>query len=80
MTPSVDTQLENATSQSTETSSLVQKITLSGYIREPLKYSGSLDEYESSDVTTAIGREYPSVQLSSILHDERKIRDLAITG
>lgn len=80
MTPSVDTQLENATSQSSETSSLVQKITLSGYILEPLKYSGSLDEYESSDVTTAIGREYPSVQLSSILDDERKIRDLAITG
>jgi hypothetical protein len=80
MAPSVDTQVENATSQLSETSSLVQKISLSGYIREPLKYSGSLEEYESSDVTTAIGREYPNVQLSSILDDERKIRDLAITG
>ncbi|CAI7608284.1 unnamed protein product [Penicillium pancosmium] len=79
MTPSVDTQLVNATSQLSETSSLVQKRGLSGYTREPLKYSGSLDAYESADVTTAIGREYPSVQLSSILHDERKIRDLAIT-
>lgn len=80
MAPSVDTQVENATSQLSETSSLVQKISLSGYIREPLKYSGSLEEYDSSDVTTAIGREYPNVQLSSILDDERKIRDLAITG
>lgn len=52
----------------------------SGYIREPLKYSGSLDEYKSIDVTPVIGREFPDVQLVDILNDDQKIRDLAITG
>ncbi len=52
----------------------------SGYIREPLKYSGSLDEYKSFDVTPIIGREFPDVQLVDILNDEQKLRDLAITG
>ncbi len=46
----------------------------------PLKYSGSLDNYEYFDVTSVIGREYPKVQLSEILKDDAKIRDLAITG
>jgi len=45
----------------------------------PLKYSGSLDQYASFDVTKVIGREYPDLQLSDILHDDAKIRDLAIT-
>ncbi|RFU27149.1 hypothetical protein B7463_g9179, partial [Scytalidium lignicola] len=45
----------------------------------PLKYSGSLDEYEYFDVTSVIGREFPKVQLSKILKDDNKIRDLAIT-
>ncbi|CAG9982735.1 unnamed protein product [Clonostachys byssicola] len=49
-------------------------------IREPLKYSGSLDEYKSFDVTPAIGREFPEVQLTEILKDDTKTRDLAITG
>ncbi|KAK3358763.1 hypothetical protein B0T25DRAFT_74498 [Lasiosphaeria hispida] len=44
----------------------------------PLKYSGSLDSYEHFDVTAVIGREYPGIQLSEILHDDTKIRDLAI--
>ena len=44
----------------------------------PLQYSGSLDEYESFDVTKIIGREFPSLQLSSILHSDEAIRDLAI--
>ncbi|KAK3631164.1 hypothetical protein LTR22_021171 [Elasticomyces elasticus] len=48
--------------------------------REPLKYSGSLDEYESFDVTNVIGKEFPALQLSQILSDDTKIRDLAITG
>ncbi|KAL4817405.1 hypothetical protein BDW67DRAFT_184070 [Aspergillus spinulosporus] len=56
-----------------------QKATASGYIREPLKYSGSLDEYKSFDVTPIIGREYPDLQLTDILHDDQKLRDLAIT-
>ncbi|KAF8850797.1 alpha-ketoglutarate-dependent sulfonate dioxygenase [Acephala macrosclerotiorum] len=45
----------------------------------PLKYSGSLDEYENFDVTSVIGREFPKLQLSEILEDDVKIRDLAIT-
>jgi hypothetical protein len=46
----------------------------------PLKYSGTLDQYKSVEVTPVIGREYPEVQLSEILKDDEKIRDLAITG
>lgn len=45
-----------------------------------LNYSGSLDAYKSFEVTNIIGREYPELQLSEILHDDNKIRDLAITG
>ncbi|KAL4946318.1 hypothetical protein BDV06DRAFT_218448 [Aspergillus oleicola] len=51
----------------------------SSYIREPLKYSGSLDEFKSFDVTPIIGREFPDTQLTDILNDDQKIRDLAIT-
>ncbi len=46
----------------------------------PLKNSGSLDQYQSFDVTNVIGREFSELQLSSILNDDAKIRDLAITG
>jgi hypothetical protein len=49
-------------------------------LAEPLKYSGSLDQYKSFDVTKVIGREFSDLQLSDILHDDDKIRDLAITG
>lgn len=48
--------------------------------RTPLKYSGSLDAFEHFDVTSVIGREFPKLQLSEILEDDAKIRDLAITG
>ena len=44
----------------------------------PLKHSGSLDQYESFDLTAAIGREFSTLQLSEILHDDVKIRDLGI--
>ena len=56
------------------------KKSASGLVREPLKYSGSLDEYESFDVTNIIGKEFPDVQISDILSDDDKIRDLAILG
>lgn len=46
----------------------------------PLKYSGTLDSYESFDVTHTIGREFPKAQLTEILKDDAKIRDLAIIG
>ncbi|KAK1756633.1 alpha-ketoglutarate-dependent sulfonate dioxygenase [Echria macrotheca] len=44
----------------------------------PLAYSGSLDQYEQFDTTAVIGREFPNLQLTHILHDDAKIRDLAI--
>jgi len=51
-----------------------------GLLRTPLKYSGTLDQYQSFDVTAVIGREFPTAQLSEILKDDAKVRDLAITG
>jgi hypothetical protein len=48
--------------------------------RPPLVYSGSLDEFKHFDVTHVIGTEFPELQLSSILADDNKIRDLAILG
>ncbi|KAJ3536916.1 hypothetical protein NM208_g6519 [Fusarium decemcellulare] len=44
----------------------------------PLTYSGSLDSEEQFDVTAVIGREFPKLQLSEILKDDTKLRDLAI--
>lgn len=46
----------------------------------PLTYSGSLDPYNQFDVTAVIGREFPKLQLSEILNDDDKVRDLAILG
>ncbi|EME45512.1 hypothetical protein DOTSEDRAFT_43830 [Dothistroma septosporum NZE10] len=46
--------------------------------QQPLTYSGSLDQYKSFDSTNVIGREFPDLQLSEILDDDSKIRDLAI--
>jgi len=48
-------------------------------LTSPLKSAGTLDQYESFDVTSVIGREFPKLQLSDILNDDAKIRDLAIT-
>jgi len=47
-------------------------------LAEPLASSGSLDQYEQFDVTHIIGHEFPKLQLSDILADDQKIRDLAI--
>ncbi|SPO06792.1 related to taurine dioxygenase [Cephalotrichum gorgonifer] len=44
----------------------------------PLEYSGSLDSYEQFDTTSVIGREFPTLQLTEILNDDTKIRDLAV--
>ena len=55
----------------------------SSYIREPLKYSGSLYNLSHFDATTIIGREYPTVQLADIIQAENAddmLRDLAITS
>ncbi|KAL3471240.1 hypothetical protein BJX99DRAFT_263437 [Aspergillus californicus] len=56
-----------------------QKPASTGFIRDPLAYSGSLDEYRSFDVTPVIGKEFPELQLTDILNDDAKVRDLAIT-
>ncbi|KAK7214613.1 hypothetical protein V2G26_002616 [Clonostachys chloroleuca] len=48
-------------------------------LREPLKYSGALDQFRSFDYAPAIGTEYPDLQLTDILDDDAKLRDLAIT-
>lgn len=48
--------------------------------RKPLKYSGSLEAYNYFDVTPVIGREFPEVQLTDLLNDDVKLRDLAILG
>jgi len=56
-----------------------KSITGNSLLVEPLKYSGSLDQYKSFDVTNVIGREYPEASLLEILKDDEKIRDLAIT-
>ncbi|KAI0378110.1 taurine catabolism dioxygenase [Hypomontagnella monticulosa] len=54
------------------------KTSTSSRLDGPLKYSGSLDSYNQFDVTKVIGREFTNLQLSEILHDDTKIRDLAI--
>lgn len=46
----------------------------------PLNYIGTLDSYRHFDTTSVIGREFPDLQLSEILHDDFKIRDLAVLG
>jgi hypothetical protein len=58
----------------------VKKVVAQNTLPTPLKYSGSLDQYTSFDVTKVIGREFPDLQISDILEDDAKIRDLAITG
>lgn len=46
----------------------------------PLKYLGSLDSYKSVEITPVIGREYPDVQLTDLLSDDQKLKDLAVIG
>lgn len=56
------------------------KETSGSSITGPLKYSGSLDGYKHFDVTPVIGEEFPELQLTEILSDDNKLRDLAILG
>jgi hypothetical protein len=48
--------------------------------RAPMQISGALNGLQYQDVTPLLGRDYPNLQLSSIVDDDAKIRDLAITG
>lgn len=58
----------------------VAGLTQSSSFPKPLQYSGTLDNYDSFDVTSVIGREVPKLQLTDILNDDEKVRDLAILG
>lgn len=80
MSPSLNVPLASPDPNVGEIKSAIQNASSPIPIREPLKYSGSLDDYKSFDVTPVIGRELPDVQLVDILNDDQKIRDLAITG
>jgi hypothetical protein len=80
MAPSVDISPQPVVLDTASTNLSLKSQTESRYVREPLKYSGSLDEYKSFDVTPVIGREFSHVQLTDILNDDQKLRDLAITG
>jgi hypothetical protein len=51
--------------------------------KEPLQLQGTLDKYESFDVTPIIGREFPTVNLKHWLeapNSDELLRDLAITS
>ncbi|KAJ5273158.1 hypothetical protein N7478_008283 [Penicillium angulare] len=78
MAPSVDVISPSAPTP-TGKLALAQETSQKTYIREPLKYSGSLNEYKNFDVTPVIGREFSGVQLTDLLNDDDKLRDLAIT-
>jgi hypothetical protein len=48
---------------------------------KPIKSNGSLDEFESIDLTPVIGTEYPKVQLVDLIkapNADQLLRDLAI--
>ncbi|GLA11840.1 hypothetical protein AnigIFM62618_005814 [Aspergillus niger] len=49
-------------------------------IHSRMRTSGALDMYAYVDATNALGREYLDLQLSSIVSDDSKVKDLAITA
>jgi len=77
--PSADVDIVTAVAPAAETNPNhgVKKINTTK-LTESLKSTGTLDQYKSFDVTNVIGREFPELQLSDILNDDAKIRDLAI--
>jgi len=51
--------------------------------KEPLQLQGTLDQYDSFDVTPIIGREYPTANLKEWLeapNSDELLRELAITS
>jgi alpha-ketoglutarate-dependent taurine dioxygenase len=49
---------------------------------EPIKYTGTLDDYEHNDLTPVIGREYLNLQVKDLLKSpnrNQRIKDLAVT-
>jgi hypothetical protein len=60
-----------------------EKITLKGLAREPINSNGSLDAFESFDVTPVIGREFPNANLKDFLrapNSDDLLRELALTS
>ena len=52
-------------------------------VKEPLKYSGSLDGYKFFESTPVIGREYVDLKLMDLLKApdaDQQLKDLAITS
>lgn len=48
---------------------------------KPLKYSGTLDRFEHTDLTPVIGREYKGLQVTDLLKaDDQVMKDLAATS
>jgi hypothetical protein len=80
MSPSIAVESPLSSPSVNKVTTSIKNALPSGLIKEPLKYSGSLDEYQSLDVTPVIGREFPTLELTDILDDDRKLRDLAILG
>lgn len=78
--PAADVDLQTQAPAFSIPSKAIQSSTTASRLSGPLTYSGSLDSYDHFDVTNVIGREFPNLQLSEILHDDTKIRDLAILG
>ncbi|CAG8271723.1 unnamed protein product [Penicillium olsonii] len=70
------------TETSTPVAAADEKITLKGLAREPLKSNGSLDAFESFDVTPVIGREFPNASLKDFLrapNSDDLLRELSLT-
>jgi len=52
-------------------------------LTEPLKYGGSLDKFEYTEVTPAVGRKYHDVQIRDLLKAENSsevLKDMAYTS
>lgn len=69
----------------TETSTVIAEQTrpAENIHKEPLQLKGVLHQFKSFDVTPVIGKEFPEVNLKSLLRAENSdelIRDLAITS
>ncbi len=79
--PAADIDVQSTSVPSTiPVKSIAGQTTTGSQLPGPLKYTGSLDSYAQFDVTGVIGREFPELQLSDILQDDEKIRDLAVLG
>ncbi|BDD56716.1 hypothetical protein MPDQ_000141 [Monascus purpureus] len=79
MAPTFDVQTSPATTERIKAKGVDADASQPQLIRQPLQYSGTLDEYHHFETTPVIGTEFSDLQLADILDDDAKIRDLAIT-